>query len=58
MKRFPETFKFQNPKTMEAKRVDTERLPTIIEWFHPLSGEIEALKFGPSNIYNVYETGF
>jgi hypothetical protein len=58
MKRLPETFKFQTQKTMEAKRVDAERLPTIIEWFHKLDGEIQAIKVGPSNIYNVDETGF
>jgi DDE superfamily endonuclease. len=58
MKRLPETFKFQTQKPIEAKRVDAEKLPTIIEWFHKLGGEIEALKVGPSNIYNVDETGF
>ena len=58
MKRLPETFKFQTQRTMEAKRVDAERSPAIIEWFHKLGGEIEALKVGPSNIYNVDETGF
>ena len=58
MKRLPETFKLQTQKTMEAKRVDAEKLPTIIEWFRKLAGEIEALKVGPSNIYNVDETGF
>ncbi|KAJ5195497.1 uncharacterized protein N7498_008935 [Penicillium cinerascens] len=58
MKRLPETFKFQTQKTVEAKRVDAERLPTIIEWFHKLGSEIETLKVGPSYIYNVDETGF
>jgi hypothetical protein len=58
MKRLPETFKFQTQKTIEAKRLDAERLPTIIEWFHKLGGEIQALKVGPKNIYNVDETGF
>ena len=58
IKRLPETFKFQTQKTMEAKRLDAERLPTIIEWFHKLGGEMKTLKVGPSNIYNVDETGF
>jgi hypothetical protein len=58
MKRLPETFKFQTQKPMEAKRVDAERLPTIIEWFHNLEGEIKALQVGPRNIYNIDETGF
>jgi hypothetical protein len=58
MARLPNTFKCQNQKTMEAQRVDAEKLPTIIEWFHYLEGEIKALKVGPSNIYNIDETGF
>jgi hypothetical protein len=58
MKRLPKTFKFQTQKTIEAKRLDAERLPTIIEWFHKLDSEMKAAKVGPSNIYNVDETGF
>jgi hypothetical protein len=52
IKRLPKTFKFQTQKTMEAKRADAKRLPTIIEWFHKLGGQIDSLKLGPRNIYS------
>jgi Tc5 transposase DNA-binding domain len=58
LKRLPPEFEHIIKKPMEAERMDAERLPTIIEWFHKVEGIIRDYKVGPKNIYNFDETGF
>jgi hypothetical protein len=43
---------------MEAERMDAEKLPIIIGWFHRLEIALSHYKVGPKNIYNFDESGF
>jgi hypothetical protein len=58
LKRLPNDFEHIIQKPMEEERMDAERLPTIIEWFHKVEEVIRDYKVGPKNIYNFDETGF
>ena len=58
IKRLPNDYDLITQRTMEAERIDAERLPVITEWFHKLEGTLKLYKLGPRNIYNIDETGF
>lgn len=58
LKRLPNEYEHIVQKTMEAKRMDAEKLPAIIDWFERLNVVLQRYKFGPRNIYNFDESGF
>ena len=58
LRRLPNDYNHIIQKPMEAERMDAERLPTIIDWFHRLGVALKHYKIGPKNIYNFDESGF
>ena len=58
IKRLPDDYSHITQKPMEAERMDAERLPAIIDWFHRLEVALKHYKIGPKNIYNFDEFGF
>ena len=58
LRRLPNDYNHTIQKPMEAERMDAERLPAIIDWFHRLGVALKHYKIGPKNIYNFDESGF
>ena len=58
MKCLPKNYSHIMQKPMEAERMDAERLPIIIDWFHRLEVTLKQYQIGPKNIYNFDESGF
>jgi hypothetical protein len=58
LKRHPNHYVASTQKTMDAERMDAERLPLIEDFFHRLDVILQWNKVGPKNIYNMDETGF
>ena len=58
LKRHPNNYVPRLQKTMEAERMDAERLPFVLNYFHQLDVKMRHYKIGPKSIYNIDETGF